>query len=116
MSGSPFADKTCDIREIVHGTANSTSVLDGGREQRLHLRPCGFRAQKRRPGQFFLRDVLAGGLAERGRRLLDVEKVVDDLEGEADRLAVAAEGGERVVVRAGQQPAEEDGGGEELGG
>jgi hypothetical protein len=43
-----------------------------------------------------LPEVRAGRLAERRGRLLDVEHVVDDLEGQAEGGAVAAEGGEFV--------------------
>ena len=46
----------------------------------------------------FLRGVLARGLAERFRRLFDIENVVDDLEREADVLAEAGERGKLLVV------------------
>ena len=49
--------------------------------------------------------VLAGRLAELGRRALDVEDVVDDLEGEADLAAEDADGLERRGIGAGHRRA-----------
>src|SRR5688572_2614772 len=85
-----LADETRDGREEIHRAADDISVVERLLLQPPHLRTCAFHAQKRGPGQFSLRDVLAGGLAEGRRGLLDVQQVVHDLEGETERVGVAA--------------------------
>src|SRR5690606_37063337 len=51
----------------------------------------GLDADQCREGGLVLRDVLAGGLAQGGALALDVEQVVADLEGEAERVGVGVQ-------------------------
>ena len=72
--------------------------------------------KERRVGQLSLRKILPGRLAERGRVFFLIEQVVDDLEGEADGAAVAAERLDLFVSRVRQQPAEDHGRRQQLAG
>ena len=61
------------------------------RAARSAWRARGVEAEHGDVGRLVVVEVLAGGLAERRRGLGDVEDVVDDLEGEADRVAVVGQ-------------------------
>src|SRR5947209_4657060 len=111
----PGADVTRDVREIVR-TGDHISVVDRNFKQALGFRARGVGAEQRRIGQFSLRDIFAGGLAERGRIGLDVEQVVDDLESQSGGVTVAAERVDLFFICAGEDVAEENGRGEKLAG
>src|SRR6266478_6267779 len=72
-----------------------------------------FEAVHGRIGRLFLRDVLASGFSERGRRLLDVQDVVGNLKCPADGLSKAAKARDVVFTCAGAQSARGDGSADE---
>src|SRR5215212_6818893 len=113
---APLADETRDLREEIHRAGDHISVPEGVRQQATYLRPCTLHAQQRGPRQFSLRHVLPGRLSQGRRGLLDVQEVVDDLEGQAEGVRVAAQRRELLHRRPGQQPAEDYRRGEELPG
>src|SRR5260221_5695043 len=69
--------------------------------------PGRLNAEEGRIGQLSLGEVLPGRLAERGRALLDVEQIVDDLEGVAGGIAIPAQRGQLLLTGIGQQSAED---------
>ncbi len=62
-------------------------------------------AVERRVGGFASRRVLAGGFAETGRCALDVENVVDDLEGQTELSGERLDGPELIAGRSGHHRA-----------
>src|SRR5881394_152751 len=107
------ADVTREVCQIVR-TGDHIRVLDRNSKQMLSFRARSLDADECRIGELSLRDILARGLAERGRVGFDVEEVVDDLEGETGGMTVAAERVDLRVACAGEDAAEDDGGGEQL--
>ena len=77
--------------------------------------PRPLQAQQRRVRRLLRRQVLPGRLPQDLGRLRDVEDVVDDLEGEADRAGVGAERGDLRSGGASQERAGDDRGLEEGG-
>src|SRR5260221_4712077 len=61
-------------------------------DERRRLRAGPLEAQNRHESGFSRRRVAADRLARLGRRALDVEEIVGDLEGEAEIMGVAAQG------------------------
>src|SRR5712671_2510694 len=75
-SRSPFADETRDPGEIVHRTADDSSVADCLAQERVDGSAGGLRAEERRVGQLPLRQILAGRLPERGCIFFLVQEVI----------------------------------------
>src|SRR5947209_16468141 len=89
---SSLANVTRDRCQIVPRTGDHSSVFGRVAQEVGHPPTSGVRAHQRGVCQFSLRRVFAGGLAELLRRLLLIEKVVDDLKCQADRLSESAKG------------------------
>src|SRR5258708_29128634 len=111
-----IADVTGDGCEIIHGAAEPVGTLRGRGQELADLVPGGLSADQRRVCQLPLRYIFSRGLAEGGGVLFQVKKIVDDLEGQADRLAVAAKHFNLFIIGAGQHSAKNDRGGEQLTG
>src|SRR5436190_20364831 len=116
MSGSTVANVTRDRCQIVHRTADDSSVLLGLLKQVRGAFSGLGDPDQRGVRQLSLRGVFAGGLAELLRGSLLVEEVVNDLKRKADRLAVVAKDIELLLRSVGQQTAEHDRGGDQLRG
>ncbi len=99
--------------EVAGGGAEGSEGGEGVGDELLRVFEGSIDAKDSWPGGFGDGGILAGGLAELGGFLGDVEDVVDDLEGEAGVLAEGAEAVDGVVGGAGNVAAGDDGDGDE---
>src|ERR1700694_1539226 len=111
---SALANVTRDRCQIVHRTGDHSSVFGRVAQEVGHALTSGVRTHQRGVRQFSLRRVFAGGLAELLRCLLLIEKVVDDLKRQADRLSESAKRVELDIGGVAEESAEEDAGGDQL--
>src|SRR3546814_4540613 len=95
MRISDWSSDVCSSDLLVHRLAERAQALVRG----LH-------PDQRGEGGLVLLRVLAGGLAEGGAVAFDVEQVVADLEGQAERVGEAVEAFARPCVDAGRDRAQ----------
>src|SRR3954471_14229413 len=82
VAGDDAVGELAQLLGVGDGAAVERGV--GGAAERFRVGVGGVEAEDGDVGRLVVLVVLAGGLAERRRRLRDVEDVVDDLEREAD--------------------------------
>src|SRR4051794_31636650 len=110
-------DAVGELAELL-GIGDAAAVERGvsGATERFGMRVRGVEAEDGDVSRLVVLVVLAGGLAERRRRLRDVEDVVDDLEREADGIAILAERLPLVGAGAAAGRAHEDAGAQQRSG